>query len=80
MLATCHRTKPSMDGEMEGQAAYMKKFQMEAILEALVNETLEQQPEDPIAFMSEQMQFMASALAGAVGSEPEAEPVQHAWT
>ena len=58
----------------------MKKFQMEAILEALVNETLEQQPEDPIAFMSEQMQFMASALAGAVGSEPEAEPVQHAWT
>ena len=33
------------------QAEYMKQFQMQAVLEALVNETLEKEPSDPFMYM-----------------------------
>ena len=52
-----------MESELERQAAYLEAHGLDKVLEALVVETMDQQPEDPYAFMSEQMFRLADAFA-----------------
>ena len=58
-----------MESSIEQQAAYLEAHGLDKVLEALVVETMDQQPEDPYAFMSEQMFRLADAFA-ALTSEP----------
>jgi hypothetical protein len=47
----CFETGPQMADMQAAQAEYMKQFHMQAVLEALVNETLEKEPSDPFVYM-----------------------------
>ena len=52
-----------MERTFEEQAAYLEAHGLDKVLEALVVETMDQQPADPCAFMSEQMFKMAESFA-----------------
>jgi tyrosyl-tRNA synthetase len=57
--------------ELERQAAYLEAHGLDKVLEALVVETMDQQPEDPYAFMSEQMFKLAESFAALTAAAAE---------
>ena len=66
--------------DMEQQAEYLQAHGLDKVLEALVVETMQHQPEDPFDYMSQQMfkmaesfsQLTAHAAASAGGAAPAA--------
>jgi tRNA-binding EMAP/Myf-like protein len=58
------------DEALESQERYLKQYKLDKVLEALIIETMRDQPDDPFAFMSEQMYKLGASFQRLVESPP----------